>query len=347
LNEHLIYMRRALDLASKGLGHVQPNPVVGCVIVHNDEIIGEGFHHRYGGSHAEVVAVQSVIRTDLIRESTMYVTLEPCAHYGKTPPCTELIIEKEIKKIVIGCKDPFEAVNGKGMEKLQNAGCDVISGILEKECHWINRRFFTFHEKKRPYIILKWAQSQDGFIDPPRAKNQKGSIAVSSDFSRTISHKWRTEEQAILIGKNTALVDNPALTPRLYLGNQPLRILIDPKLEVPDTYQLFSDDHRTLVINEKKTGAEGTVLYHRISFKNFFTELFHALYEMQIQSVIIEGGQFTLQQFIDSGNWDEARVFTSDQVFVAGVHAPVFNFDFSDEIDSGNDKLRVYYNTTE
>ena len=285
-------MRKAIELAEKGLGSVSPNPLVGAVLVHNGRIIGEGFHQEFGGPHAEVNCINNVKKEDkhLIAESTMHVTLEPCSHHGKTPPCCDLIIAQQIKNVVIGSKDPFVAINGRGIEQLRKAEVEVVMSDLERECRFLNRRFLTFVEKKRPYIILKWAESKDGFIAP------KGNTSywLSSDESKVLSHKWRTEEVAILVGYNTALKDNPRLTVRLHNGKNPTRIVIDKSNTLPKFLNLFDNSVPTLVFNEISNETIGLTQFVKVDFKHsFFAQFFEVLVSKSIQSVIIEGGTKT------------------------------------------------------
>lgn len=344
MDQHLHFMRRALDLATKGAGYVAPNPMVGCVIVHNGTLIGEGYHRAYGGPHAEVHAIQSISDPSLLEQSTLYVSLEPCAHHGKTPPCSDLIIAKGIPKVVVACTDPFAAVNGKGIEKLQSAGVDVSIGILQKEAEFLNRRFFLFHQKKRPYVILKWAQTQDGFIDRKRSKEENGQQRISGDQSRMLVHRWRTEESAILVGKNTVLTDDPQLTARYYQGKQPLRIVFDKHLELPLSKKIFSSEAETLILNESRNEDVQHLKYRTIDWENPVASLMELLYSMNILSVIVEGGSQTLEHFIRENIWDEARIFHSPIFFHEGYPAPVFAFPAKEEVLSGNDQLSIHFN---
>jgi diaminohydroxyphosphoribosylaminopyrimidine deaminase / 5-amino-6-(5-phosphoribosylamino)uracil reductase len=315
-------MKRCLDLATQGIGHVAPNPMVGAVLVHEDRIIGEGFHQQYGQAHAEVNCIHSVKKEDqsLISKSTIFVSLEPCAHFGKTPPCADLIIEKKIPKVVIGCRDPFEEVDGKGIEKLKAAGIEVVCGVLEKECTEMNKRFFTFHNKKRPYIILKWAESNNAKI----AHIGGERILISNEFSNRLVHKWRAEEAAILVGTNTALKDNPELTTRLWKGPNPIRILIDLELIIPSSFSIFNKEARTIIFNNKKNEEEDNLLFYKLDTKeNSIQAIINALYILNLQSVLVEGGSKTLQSFIDSGLWDEARIIQNNGLMIEnGPDAP-------------------------
>jgi diaminohydroxyphosphoribosylaminopyrimidine deaminase / 5-amino-6-(5-phosphoribosylamino)uracil reductase len=320
------YMQRCLDLASKGLGSVAPNPLVGSVIVHNDRIIGEGYHRVFGGPHAEVNAIASVKETSLLPESTLYVNLEPCSHFGKTPPCSDLIIRKRIKRVVIGSVDPFDVVTGKGIARLRNNGCDVSVGVLKSHCLAINKRFFTFHEKKRPFIILKWAQTADGFIDALRpADSELRPAWITSEKLRILVHKWRSEEPAIMVGTHTALADNPRLNVREWSGKQPLRIVVDRELKLPRKLHLFDNRLETLVLNDRLDKKEHRTTYLKMAFENelvSLSHLMHYLFEKGIQSVLVEGGQKLIQSFVKQGLWDEARVFSGPQFFGEGIKAP-------------------------
>ena len=326
-------MYRCLDLARLGTGNTAPNPIVGAVLVYEDRIIGEGYHKVYGEAHAEVNCIQSVKLEDqdLIRRSTLYVSLEPCAHFGKTPPCADLIISKNIPRVVIGCRDPFQEVNGKGIEKLKAAGVEVVSGVLEAECMEINKRFFTFHITHRPYIILKWAQSGNG----KTGNSDHSRRLITNACSNRLVHKWRAEEMAIMVGTNTALYDDPELTTRLWPGKSPLRLVVDMNLRLPGHLKLFTTDTTTIVFNKYKH----TLPLKKISFTDLRTfqlayyqvtedvnlvhQVTNALTQLNIQSLIIEGGTRLLQSFIDEGLWDEARVFTNQDLIIEnGLAAP-------------------------
>ncbi|MEC3874629.1 bifunctional diaminohydroxyphosphoribosylaminopyrimidine deaminase/5-amino-6-(5-phosphoribosylamino)uracil reductase RibD [Chryseobacterium salviniae] len=315
------YIKRCIALASKALGKTYPNPLVGSVIVHNDKIIGEGYHHKAGENHAEINAINSVQDKSLIPQSTIYVSLEPCAHYGKTPPCALKIKELGFKKVIIGAMDSHDKVNGKGKKIIQDAGIDAISGVLEKECIELNKRFFTFHEKKRPYIILKWAKSGDGFMD----KDFK-PVSISNSLVNQFVHQLRADEHAILVGTQTALNDNPALTVRNVEGQNPVRILIDFELKVPQDFNIYNKEAKTIVINAVKDEEKENTRFIKINKENYLNELMNALYKEQIQSVIIEGGRFTLQQFIDEDLWDEAIVIINENLKLKnGTKAPEFH----------------------
>ncbi|HEX6430941.1 MAG TPA: bifunctional diaminohydroxyphosphoribosylaminopyrimidine deaminase/5-amino-6-(5-phosphoribosylamino)uracil reductase RibD [Niastella sp.] len=316
-------MQRCLQLATAGAGYVAPNPMVGAVLVHENRIIGEGCHQAYGGPHAEVHCVNSVTEADrhLIERSVMYVSLEPCAHFGKTPPCADLIIEKKIPQVVIGCRDPFKQVDGKGVEKLQAAGVQVTLGVLETDSRSLNKRFITFHKEHRPYIILKWAQTANGKI----AGDLDGErLLISNEFTNRLVHKWRSEEAAILVGTNTALFDDPALTTRLWNGPNPVRLVVDMKLRLPANLQLFNKQVRTIVFNSLRHEEQNNLLYYQVTQDvDLVHQITHALYQLKIQSVLVEGGAQLLQSFIDEGLWDEMRVITNnEQVAPHGLPAP-------------------------
>ncbi len=315
-------MQRCLQLAALGAGNTAPNPLVGAVLVCNNEIIGEGYHQQYGGPHAEVGCISSVAEKNipLIDKSILYVSLEPCAHFGKTAPCSKLIIEKKIPHVVIGCIDNFEAVNGKGIEQLKAAGIHVTTGVLEKEALQLNKRFFTFHRHKRPYIILKWAQSKDAKI----AGAGGSRVDITNEKTNRLVHRWRSDEAAILVGTNTALNDNPSLTTRLWEGNNPVRLVIDMALKLPPTLHLFDGSVKTIVFNKIKQEENAALLYYKIAAnKSIIPQILKALHSLGIQSVIVEGGAALLQSFIDENNWDEARVITNDEMIIgAGIYAP-------------------------
>lgn len=321
------YMLRAIEVARLGMGNVSPNPMVGCVIVCNDIIIGEGYHREYGKSHAEVNAVNSVVNKELLKGSTLYVTLEPCSHFGKTPPCSDLILQCGIPNVVVGTIDPFAQVAGKGLEKLRNGGCKVLQGYLEDKCIELNRRFFTFHQKKRPYIILKWAQTADGFIDIDRSYEQYGqSTWITNDLSRIAVHKMRADESAILVGTNTARKDNPSLTVRQWSGKAPLRLVIDKSMKLPAELSLFDESIPTVVYTSKEVIGKDNLEFKRILFNgNELDQILNDLYERGIQSLIVEGGQILLNSFIGKNIWDEARVYTGKCNFHHGVKAPAFD----------------------
>lgn len=347
MSGHELYMQRCLDLAVLGIGKVSPNPMVGAVIVHDERIIGEGYHRQYGQAHAEVNAINQVLAhfenaAELLRNSTIYVSLEPCSHHGKTPPCADLIIAHQIPNLVVGCTDPFEKVNGNGIGKLQAAGIKVMSGVLEQECQWLNRRFFTRVQKKRPYVILKWAQTSDGFFAP----GDGSQFWITGEESRRLVHQWRSEEDAVLVGKNTAAIDNPKLDTRFLPGRSPKRIVIDRKLSLSKTLHLFDQSVETFIFNELKTDVEGKIKYIALEdFDRFVPHyILFQLYLQDIQSLIIEGGAHTLNTFIAAGLWDEARIFTGKALLGSGIKAPVLNEIEPEEFTFADDRLAIIYN---
>ena len=317
-------MQRCVDLAYLGQGNVSPNPMVGCVIVKNGLIIGEGYHSEYGGKHAEIKAIESVIDQKEIENSTVYISLEPCVHHGKTPPCVHELINRKIKTAVIGSRDSNPIVGGKGIESLKRVGIEVIENILEEECRKLNKRFFTFHEKRRPYVILKWAQTSDGYLDKNREIGEKGVNWISSPESKVLVHKWRSEEQSILVGRNTIMNDNPSLTVREISGNNPTRIVIDSQLQLSKDVNIFSKDAPTLVFNRLKNDKIDGVEWIKIS-ETSTKRILDELFKRNIQSVLVEGGSRTLQYFIIDNVWDEARVIVGDVKFGDGIKAPVMN----------------------
>lgn len=333
MNHHETYIKRCLYIAKNGLGTTRPNPMVGCVIVYKNEIIGEGFTSPYGGNHAEVNAINSVRDKSKLKQSTLYVTLEPCSHYGKTPPCSDLIVKKKIPKVIIGCIDDNEKVSGKGVDRLRESGCDVLVGVLEKECKEHHKRFFTFHNKKRPYIILKWAETLDGFL-APKKKTETKPVWITNELSRQLVHKWRTEEQAILAGTNTVIQDNPSLTARDWIGANPTRIVLDPNLVLPKNLNVFNTEAKTIILSGKEIDFS----------KNVAKQIGTILFEENINSVIIEGGAKTLQTFIDDNYWDEARVFIGEKKFKTGVKAPRLSGKLIYEQKIYSDILKFYLN---
>ena len=337
-------MMRCIDLAKKGLGTTYPNPLVGSVIIHNEKIIGEGWHDQAGKPHAEVNAILSVQDQTLLKESSIYVSLEPCSHFGKTPPCADLIIEKGIKNVIIGSLDPNPKVSGKGIEKLISAGCTVTKGILEQECDELNKRFFTFHKEKRSFIILKWAETQDGFIAPGN-RIDKNPVWITNKHSRQLVHKWRAEEQAILVGTQTVLDDNPSLSTRDWDGNSPIRIVLDRKLNIPEEATVFDGKVKTFVITEKEVENKEQIIFESINYSDeIAAQICSILYRCTLQSVIIEGGARTLQTFIDANLWDEARVFTGNINFKNGTKAPDLKGNIISEEKIKSDILRIYKN---
>lgn len=335
------YMQRCLELAAKGLGSTKTNPLVGSVVVKNGEIIGEGYHEVYGEAHAEVNAIRNVQNEQDLEDSTLYVNLEPCAHFGKTPPCSNLIIDKKIPRVVIGALDTFSEVNGKGIEKMRAAGIAVQVGVLEAECRELNKRFYTNVEKKRPYIILKWAQSLDGFMDPIREAGQKGIHWITQPETKKLTHQWRTEEMGILVGKNTVLNDNPSLTARAYKGTHPIRIVLDPKGELDGHWEVFNSEARTLhMVSQMKSSST-----EQIEVKSFdLPQILHQLHAEKISSVLIEGGAFTLSQFIEQNLWDEARILTGIGKLEKGTPAPKPNGELIEEYVYGKDQIQILRN---
>jgi diaminohydroxyphosphoribosylaminopyrimidine deaminase/5-amino-6-(5-phosphoribosylamino)uracil reductase len=395
-------MYRCLELAVLGMGKVASNPMVGSVLVHDNKIIGEGYHQLYGEAHAEVNCINSVKEEhrSLIAQSVLYVSLEPCVHFGKTPPCADLIIKNKIPKVIVGCRDPFVQVNGKGIEKLRAAGIEVIDGVLEKRCKELNKRFFVFHTEHRPYIILKWAETGDKKLGLPLAPSNRGGMAsaqnhmeqetfntnedaqlsellsadsspngggrvgasrllISNEYTNRLVHKWRSEEMAILVGTNTALFDDPALTTRLWPGTNPIRIVVDMNLRLPQSLKLFDGKTPTIIFNlhrhtlpfEKISATDlraiGVGYYQVTEDVNLVHQMLNALYLMNIQSVIVEGGAQLLQSFIDDGSWDEARIITNEKLVIGnGLPSPVLKDDqltSTQNIDA--DFIRIYHQT--
>jgi len=336
-------MKRAFDLALNGKGHTSPNPVVGCVIVHNGTIIGEGWHKKFGGAHAEVNAMNSVKEKHLLRDSTVYVSLEPCCHFGKTPPCSDMLASIPIKKVVISNLDPNPPVSGKGLEILRKAGIEVVEHVLENEGYEINKPFLHSFTKNRPYIILKWAQTADGFI----ARENYDSKWISNDLSRTIVHKWRSEIDAIVIGKNTALYDDPTLNVRNWGGNDPVRIVLDRELSLPNNLKLFNGDIPTIVYHQKKATKrkKKNLEYVHLTSPDFLVGLIQDLHDKKFQSVLIEGGATVLHHFIEQNLWDEARVFVSNTKFDKGIKAPsIPNAILKSKTEVMDDCLFIYEN---
>jgi len=340
-------MQRCLDLALKGIGNVAPNPMVGAVLVYEDRIIGEGWHQQFGGPHAEVNCINSVAEADrnLISQSTLYVSLEPCNHFGKTPPCTELIIQSQIKKVVIACTDPFEKVNGAGIKKLVDNGIEVITGILEQEAMLLNKRFFNFYLYQRPYVILKWAQSADGYIALTKGK----PVKISNEITDKLVHKWRSEESAIIVGTNTVINDNPSLTTRNWTGRSPLRIFIDKRLSIDANYNILDNNTDTLILNlvkNEKVGVNEFVLIHDET--KIIEELLQLLYKKGVQSLIVEGGSRLLQSFIESNFWDETRIIKNTELLLQeGLPSPTLknNVRFKQEW-VGKDAINFYLNSS-
>ena len=318
-------MQRCVELAASASGHAAPNPMVGAVVVCDERIIGEGFHRQCGEAHAEANAINSVRQTALLERSTLYVNLEPCSHHGRTPPCADLIIAARIPHVVVGSFDPNPLVAGKGIACLRAAGCRVTEHVLEEECDRLNIRFMTFHRKRRPYVVLKWAQTADGFIDAARDRNAIGRpVWITGWREQALVHKWRSEEQAVLVGANTALADNPLLNLRHWRGRQPLRATLDRRLRLPDSLHLFDQTLPTLVFTEKRLPDAKNLHYATIDFNEQLPQcILDELRRRNVISVLIEGGAQLLQTFIDAGLWDEARVFTGKAVFGDGLRAPM------------------------
>jgi diaminohydroxyphosphoribosylaminopyrimidine deaminase/5-amino-6-(5-phosphoribosylamino)uracil reductase len=347
MNKHEKYMQRCIELAQKGLGNVAPNPLVGAVIVHNDKIIGEGYHQQYGKAHAEINAINSVKDKSLLKESSIYVSLEPCSHYGKTPPCADAIIHYGFKEVIIGTIDPFEKVSGKGIEKLKKAGINVTTSILEDKCFFMNRRFMISQIYKRPYIILKFAQSNDGFIDiSPEEKKIRKINYISSAESLKLVHKWRSEESAIMVGTNTVISDNPELTCRSYPGKNPIRITLDRNLRIPANSKIFNLSAPTLVYNSLISEVINNIEFIQIDWnKDVLKSILHDLFKRGIQSIIVEGGLQLHDYCIKENLWDEARIFTSNKNLSKGIKSP--NFPYQENISEkiGEDTLSIFYNS--
>ncbi|WP_262886306.1 bifunctional diaminohydroxyphosphoribosylaminopyrimidine deaminase/5-amino-6-(5-phosphoribosylamino)uracil reductase RibD [Sediminibacterium roseum] len=341
------FMHRCLYLARQGAGHVAPNPMVGAVLVHNGIIIGEGYHQEYGKAHAEVNCIASVAGKDvpLIPSSTLYVSLEPCAHFGKTPPCSDLIIHHRIPKVVIGCRDPFPEVNGKGVEKLKKAGVEVVTGVLEHDCIALNKRFFTSVVQKRPYIILKWAQTADGKISGGTGQR----LLITGERANRIVHQWRSEEAAILVGTNTALLDDPSLTNRLWSGKNPTRLVLDLSLRLPHHLRLFDRSVKTIVFNSTTNKENGDLIYQKIDASNHMVnEIVKAAHQHRLQSLLVEGGTKLLQSFIDAGLWDEARIITNPSLHAGqGLPAPLLQHaEMTKEENAGTDVVKYFVRTS-
>lgn len=333
------FMQRALELAGLGLGSVGKNPMVGCVITHENEIIGEGYYQKFGGAHAEVNAIAAVKDETLLAKSTAYVTLEPCSIFGKTPPCTDLLIKKKIPRVVVACIDPNASINGNGIRRLTESGVEVQVGVLNKEARELNNRFFTFHQKKRPYVILKWAQTTDGFI----ARENFDSKWITNKYSRQLVHKWRAEEDAILVGKNTALYDNPSLTTRAWHGKNPTRILLDSQLQIDKQNNLFNDEANTLAFNQLREGEEKSNKWIRVNNEDP-KAILSVLQKEGVLSIIVEGGAKVLKSFVDSNFWDEARVFTGNENFKNGISAPLIDGTVIHQERIFEDHLTIYKN---
>ncbi|MGC1631068.1 MAG: bifunctional diaminohydroxyphosphoribosylaminopyrimidine deaminase/5-amino-6-(5-phosphoribosylamino)uracil reductase RibD [Gelidibacter sp.] len=349
MNIHEKYIKRCIEIAKNGLGTTAPNPMVGCVIVHDQIIIGEGFTSPYGGPHAEVNAIHSVKDASLLNQATLYVTLEPCSHFGKTPPCADLINKFKIPKVVIGTIDTHSKVAGKGVQLLKASGCEVIVGLLEREVKAHHKRFFTFHNKKRPYIILKWAESADGFL-APQTRNEQKPFWITNELSRQLVHKWRTEEQAILVGTQTVIEDNPSLTARDWAGKNPIRVVLDKNSRLPDEAAIFDNKASTILISGKVEPRSTKHKRDKTEFldwnlkQNIAQQICTILYNNDINSIIIEGGRQTLQTFINENLWDEARIFTGATTFYAGTKAPSISGTLISDEKIIDDILRIYRN---
>ncbi len=341
-------MRRCIELAQKGLGLSRPNPSVGCVIVWQGQLIGEGFTSAYGGAHAEVNAIRAVADKSLLSQATLYVTLEPCAHFGKTPPCADLIVKHAIPNVVVGCLDTNVEVAGKGVQRLLAAGCDVVVGVLEQECREQHRRFFTFQNLQRPYIVLKWAETLDGFI-APESKDGRRPVWISNVESQQLVHKWRAEEQAILVGTQTVIADNPKLTLRTWSGNNPLRVVLDRSMRIPEDFEVLDDSTPTGVLvdvtSKKMPKDQKHTRYFKIDFsQELASQICEVLFRLKVQSVFVEGGRQTLQTFVDAGLWDEARVFVGSQTFGSGVEAPKLGAAVFEKHQIKDTQLHLYRN---
>jgi riboflavin biosynthesis protein RibD len=347
MQEHELYMRRCLELAQLGAGSVSPNPMVGAVLVHQERIIAEGYHRKFGGPHAEAVVITEAQRrygddaAKLFRSATMYVSLEPCAHYGKTPPCAKLLADHRVGRVVIGCRDPFDQVNGRGIQLLKEAGIEVIDGILAKDALWLNRRFVTRVQQQRPYIILKWAQTADGYMAPADGTQRWITGAVA----KQLVHRWRSEEDAVLVGTKTALADHPQLTVRDWVGRNPKRILIDKHLAVPSDSELFDGSAETIVFNTLRSDWTERIKYIDVEDMDWYLpqKIAYQLYLMDVQSLIVEGGRKTLDLFVEAGLWDEARVFTSRDTWGGGIPSPILHSVPLESRVIGPDRLDIYY----
>ncbi|MBL7933677.1 MAG: bifunctional diaminohydroxyphosphoribosylaminopyrimidine deaminase/5-amino-6-(5-phosphoribosylamino)uracil reductase RibD [Bacteroidia bacterium] len=341
---HDYYMKEALNLARKGWPQVSPNPAVGCIIVQGDEIVASGYHEQFGGPHAEVNAINVLPENISPSECTLYVTLEPCSHFGKTPPCSDLIISKGFKTVVIACQDPNPLVSGMGINKLKKAGIEVITGVLEAEAAELNKHFMTFHKEKRPYIILKWALTEDGFISRTPVPASQELNNITGQKAKELVHKIRSETMAILVGKNTALADNPKLTTRLVKGRNPVRLLIDKNLGVPRSYNIYNEEAPIIIFNANKESTEAHVRFIKLDFNGeILPQLLRKLTDLNIQSVLVEGGASTINRFLEKDNWDEAIVFQNPDLFFGnGLKGPEFALKNTFEL-VGNDKLYHHF----
>mgnify|MGYP006073421731 FL=1 len=337
-------MARCLELGKKGAGLVSPNPMVGCVIVYNNKIIGEGYHQKYGENHAEVNAINMVKNKNELLGATLYVNLEPCSHFGKTPPCCELIVKVGISSVVIGSKDISKKVNGLGIKFLKENNIIIKVGLLKKECLALNKRFFTYHKKNRPYIILKWAETKDGFMDFIRDGSKKGINWISTENSKTLVHQWRVEEDAILVGRTTVENDNPKLTVREVKGRNPVRVILDSNLKLGSQYHIFDESSKTIIANLTLDKKNNNIVYLKCSEKDMIYSLLNYLHKIEITSLIVEGGLKTLTSFINNNYWDEARVIIGNKIFKNGLKSPLINrkWTYKDTIDQ--DILLKYFN---
>jgi len=339
------YMQRALELAALGRYYTRPNPMVGAVIVHKNRIIGEGYHQKSGEPHAEVIAVNSVKNRNLLKESVLYVTLEPCSHYGKTPPCAQMIIDEAIPCVVVGTIDTSSRVSGKGVKMMRAAGCEVITGVLEKECRELNKRFFTFHEKGRPYIVLKWAESDDGYMDIIRDDSaiMEGPTWITGDDERILVHKWRAEEHSVIIGDHTAVIDDPSLDVRYWSGNNPVRVVLSETGNLPHNLKLLKDEMCTILFtyNEEEVNGNNVEIIRLNKCGDDLHQILSELIRRDIQSLLVEGGANTLTRFISKGMWDEARVFRGKKSFGEGLKAPGIDGTESTKTTFDNSTLRI------
>lgn len=332
-----LMMKRCIELAENGLGMTYPNPVVGCVIVRNGRIISEGWHQKAGEPHAEVNAVNKIKDKEILKECEIYVSLEPCSHFGKTPPCSDMIVRYGFKRVIVGISDPNSKVNGQGIERMRNAGIEVKVGVLENECAELNKRFFCFHQNKRPYIILKWAQTADGFM----AAENHVQKWITNQYSKQLVHLWRSQEQSVLVGYNTAKIDNPQLNLRLWSGNQPVRAVIDRGLSLDLKLHFFDGSQQTIIFSEKQDSSRPDVI--RLKFdENLEESILEELHKSGLQSVIIEGGRKTLDGFISKGLWDEARIFSSSESWGSGIEAPLVNGKLIEQKVIGSDRLKIF-----
>ncbi|MBW7870891.1 MAG: bifunctional diaminohydroxyphosphoribosylaminopyrimidine deaminase/5-amino-6-(5-phosphoribosylamino)uracil reductase RibD [Flavobacteriia bacterium] len=332
-----LMMKRCIELAENGLGMTYPNPVVGCVIVRNGRIISEGWHQKAGEAHAEVNAVNKIKDKEILKECEIYVSLEPCSHFGKTPPCSDMIVRYGFKRVIVGISDPNSKVNGQGIERMRDAGIEVKVGVLENECAELNKRFFCFHQNKRPYIILKWAQTADGFM----AAENHVQKWITNQYSKQLVHLWRSQEQSVLVGYNTAKIDNPQLNLRLWSGNQPVRAVIDRDLSLDSKLHLFDGSQQTIIFSDKEDSSRPDVIQLKFD-ENLEESILEELYKSGLQSVIIEGGRKTLDRFISNGLWDEARIFSSSENWVSGIKAPLINGKLTEQKAIGCDSLKIF-----